>query len=181
MTDTAAYDWSQFHLRMYYLAPLADVFRRFATAQGLESFFIYSAEHTSADGRQRGANEIVQSGDHYDWQYVHDYAHPGEFLRVEKDQLVAFTFGSMHVQVTFQQVDEAVEVHLHQTGCALEDPERAWQHLNCRSCWIYFLTNLRSVLAGGADLRDFEHPLWNDSVSIGFDVTAGPGVPRARR
>ncbi len=181
MTDEGAYDWSQFHLRMYYLAPLADVFRRFATARGLESFFIYAAEHTSAEGAQRAPDEVVQAGDRYHWQYVHDYAHPGEFLRVEKDQLVAFTFGSMQVQIAFQQVGEAVEVHLHQTGCALVDPARAWQHLNCRSCWIYFLTNLRSVLAGGDDLRDFDHPLWNDSVSIGFDVAAGPGVARARR
>ena len=32
----------------------------------------------------------------------------------------------------------------------------------------YFLTNLRSVLAGGPDVRDFGHPEWNDSVSIGW-------------
>lgn len=172
------YDWSQFHVRMYYLAPLADVFARFSTAAGLESFFIYKAEHTGPDGAARGPSDQVSSGDRYAWTYVHDFGHGGEFTRVEPDKHVEFTFGDMRVAVSFCQVEGATEVDLHQTNCATQDPARAWQHVNCRSCWIYFLTNLRSVLAGGPDVRDFEHPAWNDSVGIGFDPHAGPGRPR---
>lgn len=99
---------------------------------------------------------------------------------METDQLVRFTFGSMKVDVNFKEVGEATEVDLHQTNCATVDPERAWQHVNCRSCWIYFMTNLRSVFAGGPDLRGYEYPTWNDSVGIGFDPGAGPGRPRER-
>ena len=69
------YDWSQFHVRMYYLAPLEEVFRRFSTAEGLESFFIHKATHAAADGTQRALGEQVQAGDHYDWTYVHDLGH----------------------------------------------------------------------------------------------------------
>ena len=61
-----------------------------------------------------------------------------------------------------------VELRLEQTGCSTIDPERAWQHLNCRSCWGYFLTNLKSVLEHGTDLRDFETPELTDAVSIGW-------------
>ena len=173
-----AYDWSQFHVRMYYLAPLPQVFRRFSTAEGLESFFIYKAQHLSADGASRAADKIVQSGDLYHWTYVHDFEHGGTYTHVERDRLVQFTFGTMSVAIHFRETEGATEVDLHQTNCAIEDPERAWQHVNCRSCWIYFLTNLRSVLAGGPDVRDFEHPGWNDSVSIGFGPAADPGTPR---
>ena len=68
-----------------------------------------------------------------------------------------------------------------QGNVAGNESTRAWQHLNCRSCWIYFLTNLRAILAGGPDVRDFEHPNWNDSISIGF-MPGGPvGEPRLRR
>lgn len=176
----STYDWSQFHVRMYYLAPLAEVFERFSTAKGLESFFIYRARHTAPDGTARAADEQVQSGDHYHWEYVHDFEHGGTFERVEPGRLVRFTFGTMMVDISFRDVDEATEVDLHQTNCATEDPERAWQHLNCRSCWIYFMTNLRSVLAGGPDIRDFDHPNWNDSVGIGFDPLGDPGRPRQR-
>ncbi|MFT5376190.1 MAG: hypothetical protein ACI906_003027 [Candidatus Latescibacterota bacterium] len=176
----SAYDWSQFHIRTYYLAPLSHVFRFFSTAAGLQSFFIYKATHVGIDGIVRSPDEQVQTGDHYDWSYVHAFEHGEEFERVESDPLVRFTFGRMKVDVNFKEVGEATEVDLHQTNCATVDPERAWQHVNCRSCWIYFMTNLRSVIAGGPDLRDYEHPTWNDSVGIGFDPGAGPGRPRER-
>ena len=174
----SSYDWTQFHVRMYYLAPLDEVFRRFSTAAGLESFFIYKAIHTSPEGMERDPAESAEAGDEYHWQYVHDFAHGGKFEKVEQNRLVRFTFGTMMVNITFEDVGDAILVDLHQTNCATVDPERAWQHLNCRSCWIYFMTNLRSILAGGPDVRDYEHPNWNDSVSIGFDMEAGPGQPR---
>lgn len=175
------YDWSQFHVRMYYLASLEEVFRYFSTAAGLESFFIYQAEHTTPDGRPRRADEPVQTGDSYHWTYVHDFAHGGIYELVDPGRLIRFTFGPMMVDIHFRDVGEAVEVDLHQTNCATADPERAWQHVNCRSCWIYFMTNLRSVMAGGPDVRDYDHPNWNDSVSIGFDPAADAGRPRQRR
>jgi len=131
-----------------------------------------------SDGSPRAADEQVRTGDRNQWTCVHDFAHSGEFEQVETDQLIRFTFGTMNVAIHFRDVDGATEVDLHQTNCATEDPDRAWQHLNCRSCWIYFMTNLKSVLAGGPDIRDHEHPTWNDSVSIGFDPDAGPGQPR---
>ncbi|MEM7322070.1 MAG: SRPBCC domain-containing protein [Actinomycetota bacterium] len=162
------YDWTQFHVHMYYLAPLDEVFRRFATAAGMESFYVGRATFTTPDGVQRSADEVYGPGDTYHFEYVHDYRHGGEILAVEPDRLVAFTFGECTVTVRFRELDGATEVALHQTGCPTEDPERAWMHLNCRSCWIYFMTNLRSVLAGGPDVRDFDHPRWNDSVSIGW-------------
>ena len=137
-----SYDWSQFHVRMYYLAPLEQVFRYFSTAEGLESFFIYKAVHTATDGTLRKSDEQAQAGDAYHWTYVHHYAHGGKFLLVEPNSLVRFTFGTMTVDIHFREVGEATEVDLHQTNCATEDPDRAWQHVNCRSCWIYFMTNL---------------------------------------
>ena len=73
----STYDWSQFHVHMYYLAPIDDVFRRFSTATGLESFYLRTATFTAADGRTRAPDECVQPGDAYDWQYAHDFGHPG--------------------------------------------------------------------------------------------------------
>jgi hypothetical protein len=165
---------------MYYLAPLQQVFRRFSTAVGLQSFFIHEARHVAADGTPRRPDETVQTGDSYHWTYVHDLAHGGHFLQVHTDQRVQFSFGSMLVDIHFRDVGAGTEVDLHQTNCSTVDPERAWQHVNCRSCWIYFMTNLRSVLNDGPDLRDHDHPNWNDSVSIGFDPSSGPGQPRNR-
>ncbi|MCP5065737.1 MAG: hypothetical protein GY946_04150 [bacterium] len=162
------YDWTQFHVHMYHRAPLDEASRRFATAGGLESFYIRDAEHPASDGSPRGRDEVVQSGDTYHWSYMHDFAPGGTFLAVDPSRLVHFTFGNMEVAARFRSMAGASEVALHQTGCASEDPDRAWQHVNCHSCWVYSLTNLRSVLAHGADLRDRDHPAWNDSVGIGW-------------
>lgn len=168
------YDWTQFHVHMYYLAPFDEVFRRFSTADGLASFYIDRAEHTAPDGRPRASDEPFQTGDTYHWTYLHDFAHGGTIEAMDPGRRVRFTFGEATVEIRFRELEGATEVDLHQTGCPTEDPGRAWMHLNCRSCWIYFLTNLRSVLASGVDLRDHEHPAWNDSVSIGWQA---PGRP----
>ena len=137
---------------------------------GLASFFIGEASHASPDGEVRAPDEVVRPGDRYRWRFLHGFELQGSFTAVERDRLVAFTFGPMTVTVTLREVDDAVEIDLHQAGCAREDPQRAWDHLNCRSCWILFLMNLRSQLRGGPDLRDHDRPAWNDSVSIGFDA-----------
>ena len=143
----------------------------------MASFFIDTAEHVSAQDTPRAADEVVQAGDRYHWKYVHDFEHGGRFEVVDPGRRVQFTFGSMTVNIMFRDLGSATEVDLHQTGCEIDDPDRAWQHLNCRSCWIYFMTNLRSLLAGGPDLRDRDHPQWNDSVSIGWvDSILRPGA-----
>ena len=102
----SSYDWSQFYVHMYYDAPLAEVFRRFSTAAGLESFFIYQARHEAADGTARAADEQVQPGDQYYWTYVHDFGHGGHFTDVVAERLVTFSFGDMQVTVSFQEVGE---------------------------------------------------------------------------
>ena len=165
----SGYDWSQFFVHMYYRAPIDEVFRRFATPAGLESFFLRRAVFVSPDGTERGRDDFYAPGDTYRFEYVHDYRHGGDVLGLEENESVAFTFGGCGVEIRFRAVDGATEVALHQTDCPLDDPERAWMHRNCRSCWIYFMTNLQSILAGGPDVRDFDDPEWNDSVSIGWD------------
>jgi len=166
------YDWTQFHVHMYYLAPLDEVFRRFTTADGLASFYLDHAEHTAPDGTRRADDERFEAGDTYEWTYLHGFAHGGIIEAMEPGRRVRFTFGVATVEIRFREVESATEVDLHQTDCPTEDPARAWMHLNCRSCWVYFLTNLHSVLGTGVDLRNHEHPAWNDSVSIGWEAAS---------
>lgn len=143
------YDWTQFYVHMYYLAPLDKVFARFATPAGMESFYVRTATFIDPHQNVRAPDETFKSDDCYQFDYVHNFSHDGEVLDLEPNELVSFTFGQCVVSIRFREIEGGTEVALHQTGCPLEDPDRAWMHLNCRSCWIYFMTNLRSVLAGG--------------------------------
>jgi uncharacterized protein YndB with AHSA1/START domain len=164
-----AYDWSAFTVHFYYRATRDEVFRAWATAAGLSGFFIGSARHAAPGGGVRAQDEVVAAGDTYAWAFLHGLSLTGTFLACVPGERVAFTFGdAMQVDVTLRSVGDQVEVRLHQTGCGQDESARAWQHLNCRSCWVYFLTNLKSVLEHGVDLRDHDATDLNDAVSIGF-------------
>jgi hypothetical protein len=78
-----------------------------------------------------------------------------------------FTFGSLRVSVRFAAVDGQTELHLVQTGIPDSPDGRVFGHLNCRSCWIFFLTNLKAVLDAGTDLRD-QNPARVSSMEVGF-------------
>ncbi len=174
--ETKDYDWTRFEICFYYDAPPESVFRAWATARGLESFFLETAEHRGPDGAVRGAvrgpDDPVEPGDSYRWTWRHGHPLEGRFLTVDPACRIAFTFGSMRVDVRLVDVDGGTRLDLEQTAIPDTEDGRVRSHLNCRSCWIFFLTNLKSRLATGTDLRD-ELPERASSMEVGF-------VPRER-
>ena len=168
-----SYDWSQFTVNSVYRAPIEQVWRSWATPGGLESFFIRSAEVRSPTGDLRKPDEEVQVGDRYHWRFWHPFEHKGEILAVTSRESLTFSFGSMEVTVTVSPYEDATEVTLNQRGCRTDPEGMAHDHLNCRSCWVYFLTNLQSVITYGHDLRDPEAPAWADAISIHWNLDEG--------
>jgi len=163
---TNPFDWTRFEINFYYDEPPAAVHGRWATSRGLESFFLASAEHFDADGRQRGPDEPAGRGDTYRWTWRHGHSIEGSFLEVSPES-VAFTFGPMRVDVRLLEVDGGTRLVLDQT--AIDDTEQGhvFGHMNCRICWVFFLTNLKSVLANGQDLRH-RHPERANAHEVGF-------------
>lgn len=166
------YDWSRFEVHDYYDAPAREVFRAWATAGGLCRFFLEEARHASPAGRERAPGEAARPGDRYHWRWRHGPGIEGEFLGVDEDRLVAFTFGGMEVRVRPVPVDGGTRLDLEQTGIETDDAGRVRGHLNCRSCWVFFLTNLKSVLHHGHDLRD-RRPERAMSIEVGFPLPEG--------
>ena len=78
----------------------------------------------------------------------------------------AFTFGAMRVDVDFEDTERGVLMRLVQSDIPTDDSGRSESHLNCRSCWVYYLLNLKSVIEHGADLRDGGFP--DNPVGIHF-------------
>jgi uncharacterized protein YndB with AHSA1/START domain len=171
--DPQTYDWTTFEIVFYYDRPVGEVFRAWASAEGLESFFVEHAHFTSSDGANRGPAEIVRTGDAYEWTWRHGHAITGRVTEVVEDREVSFTFGGMHVSVLFAVVAGRTEVRLRQSEIPATPEGRVLGHLNCRSCWIFFMTNLRSVLGAQHDLRD-EDPDTVSSMEVGFS-------PRSRK
>lgn len=174
MIDPEAYDWSRFDIVFYYDQSPSEVFRTWATPSGLTSFFIDRAVFTGPDGNERSPDEVVSAGDRYRWDWRHPYWLEGEITRVVPAREISFTFGSMRVSVRFADVDGKTELVLVQTGIPDSPDGRVFGHLNCRSCWIFFLTNLKSVLDTGTDLRD-QDPGRASSMEVGFAPVADLG------
>ena len=167
--DPEQYDWSTFDLVFYYRQPIDIVFQAWATSAGLETFFIETAVYRGALGDPRPPDEAATAGDRYEWQWRHDASLDGRVTGVEAGRAIAFTFGDMQVAITLSEIDQRTELHLRQTNIPDTDRGRVLGHLNCRSCWIFFLTNLRSVLEAGLDLRD-SRPDLVSSMEVGFEA-----------
>ena len=78
----------------------------------------------------------------------------------------------MTVTLRFADAGAQTELHLTQTGISDTPDGHVFGHLNCRSCWIFFLTNLKSVLESGPDLRD-QDPARVSSMEVGFRPLIG--------
>lgn len=167
MIDADNYDWSKFEITYYYNAHITRVFKSWTQAVGLESFFIQRCIYTNSEGKIRDVQESPKMGDAYEWQFRQDFNVKGEILvLIEKEQF-SFTFGDMQVDIYFRVLDSQTEVSLIQSEIPATQSGRVFGHLNCRSCWVFFMTNLLSVLGSGLDLRDDNVELVS-SMEVGF-------------
>jgi uncharacterized protein YndB with AHSA1/START domain len=139
-----------------------------ATPGGLEKFFIKSAKHFNSDLTAKKSSELASKGDNYHWTWIHDYELPGEIIEVTDKPSISFTFGNMAVKVDVIKSGNKSLVKLHQYNIPDKTEEdKALSHMNCRSCWVFYLTNLKSVLEKDYDLRD-DNPDHSDCIAVHY-------------
>lgn len=136
--NAGPHDWTAFDVCLYIDAPPGEVLARWRTARGLESFFVGEARFTAGDGGERAPDDEIASADAY------------------------------AVAVTADRHGDGALLHLRQTGMSDEPGDRVDGSLNCRSCWIYFVTALKGSVEHGFDLRDRAAET-ADSVSVGYN------------
>lgn len=132
------------------------VFEYAATPEGLTKWFIGNAEYTR-NGNLVPSEELISAGDSYRWKWLaKDYETTGKTIQVIKDERIKFTFGSMfEINVSVVAENSRTRFTLSQNykpGTAKND----FAHINCCVCWAFFLTNLKSVVEHGIDLRETE-------------------------
>ena len=171
-TAVQPHDWSVFDVYLYMEAAPLDVLRYWQTVEGFTQFFVAAmtaGQDNSGEGEEVNLS-ILETGSRYNWRYIHDYSGEGLILQVT-DRAVEFTFGANYsVNVSVTPIGSGTRLHLRQSGIGQDDREQVQGTLNCRSCWLYFLVNLKSVVESGNDLRD-QNPATADAISVGF--TAG--------
>jgi uncharacterized protein YndB with AHSA1/START domain len=152
------YDWSKFKARVDVKADKGEVYSAWTTRAGLERWLLRVAEFTSPDGGPRNPDENIQKGDRYRWLW-HGYddstAEGGVIAESNGYDLVRFTFaGNCLVSVHLTLEGGVTMVELRQENIPLDEKSRAGYHLGCLTGWTFYLTNLKSILEGGIDLRN---------------------------
>jgi hypothetical protein len=170
-------NWSQFKLRVNIRVPLDKVYPAWATPAGLESWFLRKAVITGDAGLRPGdasdgpgvllrpGNNLIQKGDRYEW-YWHGYpdsvAEKGTITAANGANHFAFTF-SMGCPVSislYRECDETI-VELVESGLSTDEETLMKHYVGDSKGWIFYLTNLKSILEGGLDLRNHRPELTN--------------------
>jgi uncharacterized protein YndB with AHSA1/START domain len=152
------YDWREFVKRITIRAQPDVIYKAWTTQEGLESWFLRLAEFTTEDGAVRKRNDAVQKGDHYRWLwfgYDDSFAEENRILSLDGKDRFEFGFsGGCVVAVTMKQEDGETICELRQTMPMEDESEQRHFFIECGKGWTFYMTNLKSVLEGGIDLRN---------------------------
>ncbi len=154
--------WKQLVQVIYIAAPMDTVYASLTTAKGMMGWSSMEASLTAADGTEVPAGEPASPGTRFRliWHTGHDET--GEFYEANGSDRLRYSFGEgIEVTFTLEEVEDGtVKVNLVQTQDR-SDEENLKILLGFKEGWGFYLTNLKSVLEGGLDLRDFTHDIDN--------------------
>jgi uncharacterized protein YndB with AHSA1/START domain len=165
----SAYDWSRFELRVPVNASIEVIYHAWATRQGIETWFLRSAQYFTETNSPRQENEFIQRGDRYTWLwhgYGDDTVEHNDILEANGVDEISFVFaGHCIVTVTIGMLDAETIVQLTQENIPTGEEGKVDIHIGCMEGWTFYLANLKSILEGGIDLR-------NRNMNIGKVINA---------
>ena len=159
------YNWKQFTKRITIDAAPEAIFSAWSSQQGLERWFLRLAQFQKPDGALRGRSEPVQKGDQYKWLwfgYSDAIVEEKEILSTnEKDELEFSFSGGCFVRVTIKEEGGETICELQQTMPMDDEAEQRYFFIECGKGWTFYMTNLKSILEGGVDLRNKNEGIQN--------------------
>jgi len=154
--DTSKF--SQFRLRVNINAEINTIYKAWATTKGLESWFLRKAIFSDPNGNRRPGTDLIKKGDTYEW-FWHGYpdsvVENGEILKANDENSLIFTFSlGCPVQITIhRELNESI-VELVESDLPTDTDTLLNHFIGDSRGWVFYLTNLKSVLEGGLDLRN---------------------------
>lgn len=146
---------AEFHHSIYLDAAVDTVYNTIASGTGICKWFMGTAVYQDKKSNERSQNENAQKGDTFRWHWLEkDLSITGTVLEAIVNKNFFFTFGSLfQVSITLSEHNGRVKLTLMQhysPGAEHND----FAHINCCNCWVFFLTNLKSVIEHNTDLRE---------------------------
>lgn len=144
MAKQFKYDWSEFTLKAaYYISP-AKLFKLWTNEKELCKWFLVEAKVD------------LKKGGEYTWQWMLGAKEKGKVLAVRKNTLFRFTFAGGICEVKFRKDRKGCLLILRQYNIPTDEKRKAGTHLSCSIGWTFFLTNLKSYIETGIDLREYD-------------------------
>ncbi len=129
----------------YFKAPLDKVFKSLIDSKMLVKWFLSNAK------------VVPKKGGSYSFDWIGGYHMTGEVKRFEPNRAVSFSWSDKlrngelaKTTATFRVVKKGHGTLLNLRHTGFKDPEH---FAECSSRWGYYLTNMKSVLDHGTDLR----------------------------
>ena len=149
-------DWNSFTKRIAIESTTWAIYNAWTAAGELEKWLLSSAEFRDVAGVQRLRDERCSAGDEYLWKW-HGFAggspHRGRVLKANGYDRFAFSFvENSVVDISITSVEGIRLLTLEQT--LIPDDTDLRIFLECGEGWAFYLTNLKSHLEGGIDLRN---------------------------
>ena len=149
------FNMSSFTHGIYLNSPVEKVFVFAATPSGIVKWFIGKAKYYYKDMNIRLGNEFVKKGDSFLWTWLNkDLELKGIVTESVENKTFQFTFSPLYI-VTLNFYSQNNKTKLTLTQEYQESATRNdFNYINCCTCWVFFLTNLKSVIENGIDLRE---------------------------
>jgi len=150
--------WIKFTKRIPVNADIETIYKAWATGNGLESWFLRKAEFVTAENVLRPPDSPIWKGDSYTWLW-HGYddgsAEKRKVVEANGKDIIRFEFsGDSIVSVNVLVEEGQTIVQLIQEHIPLADDPSSSLYVACGEGWTFYLTNLKSILEGGIDLRN---------------------------
>jgi uncharacterized protein YndB with AHSA1/START domain len=153
-----SYGWNKFVKRITIHAEPQAIYHAWATRQGIESWFLRYAKFSTPENITREPGQFIEAGDTYFWLW-HGYSdevyEERKIIKANGRDLLCFDFsGDCIVTVQVKKEGEENVVELTQENIPEDNDPATSLYIGCGEGWTFYLTNLKSVLEGGPDLRN---------------------------
>lgn len=154
-------DWTSFTRRIAYNVDSSTLFQHWVIQSNIEKWFLKNA-HFFRDGEMIAKDQVIQKGDTYKWSWHgSDNVAEGEILDIINDSQIKFTFLGCDVSVTIKKEMDVNIIELVQSKIGVDEETKKNIYVECTRGWTFYMTNLKSILEGGVDLRNKNYKLKN--------------------
>jgi hypothetical protein len=157
--------WSRFVVRINIKAPRQQLYAAWASRKGMESWFLRQCEYIGKDGQILDQSMFATTGGRYTFRWhgwPDETVEYGDILDANGADFFQFSFGNAgncSVRILLAGNDQIVE--LEQDSIPSDESGKLLYHVGCKTGWTFYLTNLKSIMEGGIDLRNKDINLQN--------------------